>query len=99
MFTGFNVAVKHFCEYYSYKHVHGFNIAVKHFCEYYSYKRCPIIVHKIIVHKRYLYIYARANCASRSSNFVNKNKNTCVSDNNPFDGKRMGRHINIKLLS
>ena len=47
--------------------------------------------------KRYLNIYARANCASHSLNFVNKNKNTCVSDNNPFAGKRMGRHINIKL--
>ena len=56
--------------------------------------RCPIIVHK-----KYLYIYARANCASHSLNFVNKNINTCVSDNNPFAGKRMGRHINIKLLS
>ena len=56
--------------------------------------RCPIVVHK-----KYLYIYARANCASRSLNFVNKNKNTRVSDNNPFAGKRMGRHINIKLLS
>ena len=55
---------------------------------------CPIIVHK-----KYLYIYARANCASHSLNFVNKNKNTCVNDNNPFAGKRMGRHINIKLLS
>ena len=49
--------------------------------------------------QKYLYIYAHANCASRSLNFVNKNKNTYVSDNNPFAGKRMGRHINIKLLS
>ena len=65
----------------------------------YTKKGCPIIVHKIIVHKKYLYMYARANCASCSLNFVNKNKNTCVSDNNPFAGKRMGRHINIKLLS
>ena len=48
------------------------------------------------MHKKYLYIYARANCASRSLNFVNKNKNTCVSDNNPFTGKRMGKHINFK---
>ena len=54
------------------------------------------------LYTKYLYIYARANCASRSLNFVNKNKNTCVSDNNPFTGKRMGRHqyqtafINIK---
>ena len=28
--------------------------------------RFPYIVHKIIVHKKYLYIYARANCASSS---------------------------------
>ena len=34
--------------------------------------------------------------------FCKKNENTCVSDNNPFAGKRMGRHqyqtafINIK---
>ena len=40
--------------------------------------RCPIIVHKIIVHKKYLYIYARATCAPRSLNFVNKDKKTCV---------------------
>ena len=41
------------------------------------------------MHKKYLYIYARAN-------FVNKYKNTCVSDNCPFAGKRMGKHINFK---
>ena len=51
--------------------------------------RCPIIVHKINVQKKYLYIYARGN-------FVNKYKNTFVSDNSPFAGKRMGRHINFK---
>ena len=49
-----------------------------------------------IVHKKYLYIYARANCASSSWNFINKNSPYALVS---VWGDTSISNINIQLLS